>query len=135
MEKNMKNLVASILALSISAPAFAITCTNTGEKETDNMTVEFNIGGTFEVSQYEAHYSPAQGQAFVIQGDDWSSGEVNAVVAMIQDQTVKASVEGDESTAQMTAVFVYNPAQNAGRLTAIVDGQTLARNLLFENCQ
>ncbi len=131
----MKSLFAALLAVSVSAPAFAVECSRTGTLETDNMSVLVNTNGTFEIGQYEAHYYPSAEQVSVVEGNNYETGKVDSIVAMVQNQTVNVSVEGDEQTAPMTAVFVYNPAQKAGRLTAIVDGQTIARNLLFENCK
>ena len=130
----MKVLLTLLVSLAASN-AFAVDfdCNNGFNDDRFNSVSLQN--DVFTVQFWETHYEFSDSEFFNQESQSTGkSGQPDTNITFVKDLQTTVHVEGDTQQVTVTAVFVYNPEQKAGRLTFISDGDTVARNRLFEVC-
>lgn len=126
----MKNsIVLALMLFSLQAFGLSFSCEDT------------SVQNAFE------RISLTESGSLVVQGTDFktrlAAGQVHVfefqltIEGVSEDSTdVTLIVNGVPTTeGYVTMVFAYDPAKKAGRLTYLLDGQYLARDLLLTNCK
>lgn len=127
------NLVFISTAVLFSSEAFALTYNCESDAGTDSFSrITLFENGSLEVQFYEFQTELPKSAINVQTASTYDNVDTHLTIA--NNVMAKYSVEGHEGEASTTVIFVYNPTQNAGRLTFVQDGRTYARNKLYTNC-
>ncbi len=128
--------IALIALLALSSQAFAATNILCSKNQgTDSaISVEMGADGSLHVYPYEASIDIAPALVKIHKAVD-VNGKLDTQLYVAQDVSLIKSVEGEEEKVVVTAIFAYNPPTQAGRLTLIENGRTIARNQLFTDCK